>query len=127
MTKLESICQNQPMKRQDCPDPFLRSYVDAALWTTDNDCPGGVDYVECGRADELWPTIHEAWLEKAQADCAKFETENATLLARAGTVDQNGHDFWLSRNGHGAGFFDRGYPDEVGDGLQEAARNRSGI
>lgn len=32
-----------------------------------------------------------------------------------------GHDFWLSRNGHGAGFFDRGNED-VWDELQDAAK-----
>ena len=32
-----------------------------------------------------------------------------------------GHDFWLTRNGHGAGFWDRGL-GEVGDRLSNACK-----
>lgn len=32
-----------------------------------------------------------------------------------------GHDFWMTRNGHGVGFWDRGLGDE-GDALSEIAR-----
>lgn len=35
--------------------------------------------------------------------------------------EQHGHDFALTRNGHGAGFWDRGY-GAVGDRLTEAAQ-----
>lgn len=45
------------------------------------------------------------------ADCAQF----ATMMLEALTTEeleeadaaQYGHDFWLTRNGHGAGFWDR--------------------
>jgi hypothetical protein len=33
-----------------------------------------------------------------------------------------GHDFFLTRNGHGAGFWDRGYPEDLGEALSEASR-----
>ena len=36
--------------------------------------------------------------------------------------EQLGHDLWLSRNGHGAGFFDRGYDEDVEKKLEDAAR-----
>jgi hypothetical protein len=45
------------VKRSDCTDPFLRGYLDAALFTTDENPPGGCDYVECGRADEMFPAL----------------------------------------------------------------------
>jgi hypothetical protein len=32
-----------------------------------------------------------------------------------------GHDFWLTRNGHGAGFWDRGLGD-LGERLSKAAK-----
>ena len=35
--------------------------------------------------------------------------------------EQIGHDFWLTRNGHGAGFWDRGL-GKLGDKLTEAAK-----
>ena len=31
------------------------------------------------------------------------------------------HDFWLTRNGHGAGFWDGDYDDEVGTELTKIA------
>lgn len=37
------------------------------------------------------------------------------------SADDMGHNFWLSRNGHGAGFWDRGWGD-VGDALHAAAK-----
>jgi hypothetical protein len=100
---------------------FLRGYIDAALFTTDPEPPSGCDYVESGRADELWPKLPQWWITEAEVDCAKFEKQNEALLSQAGDSCQNGSDFWYSRNGHGVGFWDRGYPDEIGDGLHEAA------
>lgn len=109
------------MKRTDCTDPFLRGYLDCALFTTDPHPPGGCDYIESGRSVELFPKLPEPFIEKAKTDCAKFESENAELLAKAGDFEQNGSDFWYTRNGHGIGFWDRDYPDDVADPLTEAA------
>lgn len=59
--------------------------------------------------------------EQMEADCTAFiaycEAEGIELPE---DDTQNGHDFWLSRNGHGAGFWDRGY--ENGDALHAAAK-----
>lgn len=101
--------------------PFLRGYIEAALFTTDAHCPGGCDYAEVGRADELAPELPAWWVKEADDTCLGFQSANEALLAKAGTDEQNGRDFWFSRNGHGVGFFDRGYPDEIGDALQDAA------
>jgi hypothetical protein len=52
------------------------------------------------------------------ADC-----EAALVYASRGTTEpweQVGHDIWLTRNRHGAGFWDRGY-GPIGVGLTEAA------
>lgn len=55
-------------------------------------------------------------------DCRKFQAENMTiLLAADASLPRHGHDFWLTRNGHGAGFWDRGYGDS-GDKLTAAAK-----
>ena len=60
--------------------------------------------------------------EKMEEDCRKFFDANYGLLkSLVGTrLSSHGHDFWLTRNGHGAGFGDRGY-GEAGDKLSEAA------
>jgi len=109
------------MKRQDC-DSFLQGYIDAALFTTDPEPPSGCDYVESGRADELFPEIPDWFIEQAQKDCWAFKDRNRPLLDRAGDDWQNGSDFWYTRNGHGVGFWDRGYPDDVADPLTEACK-----
>lgn len=43
-------------------------------------------------------------------DCAKF-VEQAGNLLEGWDDEQIGHDFWLTRNGHGAGFWDRNLPN----------------
>lgn len=108
------------MKRNEADD-FLRGYLDAALFTTDPSPPSGCDYVESGRADELFPSIPDWFIEQARKDCARFTVENTELLLKAGDPWRNGADFWYTRNGHGVGFWDRGYPDEVADPLTDAA------
>ena len=45
---------------------------------------------------------------------------NSSHFEKHGRWEVAGHDFWLSRNGHGAGFFDGDWP-ENGDKLQAAA------
>jgi hypothetical protein len=99
---------------------FTRAYVVAALWTSEpEDLVTSGDFEPKGQA--LVGSVPDYWMKQAIADCDKFQAENETLLEQAGTDSRNGHDFWLTRNGHGAGFWDRGYPDEVGDALTEAA------
>ncbi len=108
---------------------FEKGYVTAALWTFDNNAPSG-EYSTSGRVEILFPLIDQAALQSMRDDCTKFQDQNKALLAQAGKDSQNGHDFWLSRNGHGCGFFDRGYDDEapdstlsIGDALQQAAKS----
>ena len=42
----------------------------------------------------------------------------ARTLNSAGHI---GHDLWLTRNGHGAGFWDGDYPDDIEDTLTKGA------
>lgn len=66
---------------------------------------------------------------KAQADCHSFEVANHIALDEAYdfglsgyTRSQAGTDFWLTRNGHGAGFWDRGL-GAIGDDLTAACKS----
>jgi len=61
-------------------------------------------------------------IAEATRDCTDFQAANADTLEALGyDFEQLGHDFWLSRNGHGAGFFDR-ENGAKGDELQRAAK-----
>ena len=94
--------------------------MEAALWSsTDNaDDSGGAPLDENYSIEDIAPES----LAQMLKDCDNFQEENEKLLAQAGDDSQNGHDFWLTRCGHGAGFWDRGYPKRVGDGLSDACK-----
>ena len=63
-----------------------------------------------------WPVKH---LRLCRADVVSFVEANQSDLENL-DPGQIGHDFWLTRNRHGAGFWDRGLGD-VGDRLTKAA------
>jgi hypothetical protein len=101
-------------------DEFTTAYITCALWSsTDNDS----NPLDKNRTIDDLP---EATIKQMAADCSKFQTEHAALLKTAYEVEgynegHAGHDFWLTRNGHGAGFWDRNL-GHVGDRLTEAAK-----
>lgn len=110
-------------------DTFTEAYIQAALWiTNDESDPSGGEPLDTnyGPGD-----IAPEALAKIRNDCARFQTENAEALAAAYALYRPrdgftgpalaGHDFWLTRCGCGAGFWDRGL-DEVGDRLVEASK-----
>ena len=114
------------MNLQDLDD-FTSAYLECAFWseTDDYGCPLEDDY----GPENLSPEALALMVD----DCKNFQETNAELLAlvphpcgmakgNCSSWEQNGHDFWLTRNGHGAGFWDRGYPDNLGDALTEAAK-----
>ena len=93
-------------------DTFTRAYKVAMLWAeTDNqDEP-----LDKGRdLSDIHPDTHEA-MEK---DCASFLAEQWEDLKDL-DPEQCGHDFWLTRQGHGAGFWSRGN-GEAGERLSAA-------
>lgn len=104
-------------------DVFTRGYLEVALWTSDPD-PGSGEWSE--RDGWSIEDIDPGSLARAIEVCADFQATNrATLDEVSATfhVDDSchGHDFWLTRNGHGAGFWDRGY-GELGEQLTAASR-----
>lgn len=104
--------------------PFVMGYVVAALWTDEERLPEGSGI----------ENIAEASLRKAYSDCEAFVANNIDAFVAAYAIyplrggdggpvaESAGHDFWLSRNGQGAGYFDRGL-GAAGETLQQAARD----
>ena len=87
-------------------DEFTLAYIMAALWTFDEEAPSG-EYSTSGRFEILFPQMDQATVLKMAEDCGRFQKENAALITQAELKDSRaGHNFWLSRNGHGSGFFD---------------------
>jgi phage-related protein len=93
------------------------AYLDTADWA---DGPEAMADAEGTEAEECHGWHREAMAE-ADRICGAFYLANADDLEGA-DPRQAGHDLWLTRNGHGAGFWDGGWPDEAGERLADAAR-----
>lgn len=109
-------------------DDFTLHYIIAALWSSTDDEGDPLDskYEESDIAPEA--------LAEIKADCRAFQEANAALLEQAYQLYKPhadaptpqcsaGHDFWLTRNHHGAGFWDRGFPKQLGQDLTKAAQS----
>lgn len=119
-------------------DEFTRGYIEAALWSS-SACITWSDeanaFIEAPDDDTSFEShnfdiddIDEESLESMVKDCAEFQAQNERLLEIASRMchrgeDAHGHDFWLNRNHHGAGFWDRGYRFGIGDALSDAAHS----
>lgn len=117
-------------------DEFHDSYVEAALWssTDESDESGGRPTDENYSSDDLDDEC-KALMRK---DCTTFIERSVKLLlvaerlydtgrwakphGRSSVVTMAGHDFWLTRNGHGAGFWDGDWPKGIGEGLDAIAK-----
>lgn len=98
-------------------DKFTACYIEAALWSsTDESTPEGGEPMDAnyGIAD-LAPET----LDRMKADCAAFQQQRWDDIC--GDVERAGHDFWLTRNNHGAGFWDGDWPEDVGERLTAAS------
>ena len=75
---------------------FINAYIEA------------IDFTECGDSDqpEHGAELDETFMRESIIDCLAFCNGIECFLSDDNVV-QAGHDFWLTRNGHGAGFWDR--------------------
>ena len=95
--------------------PALRAYLECALWASVDDDGNPLDN---GR--DASDFDHGAVFD-ANTELLVFELVCAADIAETGmSADQLGHDLWLTRNGHGVGFWDRRY-GAAGDRLTDAA------
>tara|TARA_Y100000310_G_scaffold300671_1_gene336531 strand:+ start:788 stop:1144 length:357 start_codon:yes stop_codon:yes gene_type:complete len=92
---------------------FTGAYIEAALWSSVDD--DGRD------VDDIAPET----LAAMRADCRAFYIANeAAIWCDGGPQPQAamaGHDFWLTRCGHGAGFWDGDWPEPHAQALTDAA------
>lgn len=100
---------------RDLPE-FTQGYVEAALFTAPD-----------GHADDGFLDMDPATVSRMGADCDAFVRDNAEDIAALTGSDAHpdydaaaaGRDFWYTRNGHGVGYWDRGFRDDL-----EAAAER---
>jgi len=112
--ELTNLSNNSLNKNSEVTSPIimkmLNGYLEAALWTEEE---------EIGHANIESDISNDAKID-AYKDVKKFLSQAGSLIDGI-DPEQIGHDLWLTRNGHGAGFFDRGL-GEVGDKLSDIAR-----
>ena len=106
-------------------DNFTLAYIEAALWSSTDDAGEPLDNGEHELAEET--------RAKMIADCERFQFENAADLAEdnrtyarashgCSVEESAGHDFWLTRCGHGAGFWNGDWTEPAAGRLTESAR-----
>lgn len=104
---------------------FVRGYVEAMLWANLLvETADGIDVASPKQGQDADVTV--ATLRQARADCRSFlryvrgaDSANLGALRELASYESDdvagmeyaGHNFALSRNGHGAGFFDSDYGD----------------
>lgn len=111
----------------DAMDEFTRAYFETALWSTndESDEQGGEPLDANYGIEDIAPET----AKEMEADCADFqerfgqliEDDDPTYGPDFGRWGRAGHDFWLTRNGHGAGFWDGDWPKH-GDELTDASK-----
>lgn len=106
-------------------ETFLQGYVGAALWSThdyrdENDSEGY-------SLDDEFSKVSEACGKAMRDDCTDFVDAQKALLEQF--KDETGADdwrlgflFWLTREGHGSGFWDEKSGCDVGDTLSDACK-----
>lgn len=115
-------------------DAFCHGYARALLWA---DAFRYISEDECLDADGEYELVRDEnatyaydspgkWWEGMGidfADALYFLSDNywrlCDLVAIGADWEQHGHDFLLTRNHHGAGFWDRGYPESLSRPLTE--------
>ena len=103
----------------------VRGYLTCALWLTTTNDGESVDHLSLGDVDPRFEA-------QARKDVIDFVLSNREDIedylhsrlpdeAAEATAEHLGHDFWLTRNHHGVGFWDRGL-GELGERLTEASQ-----
>jgi len=108
---------------------FTRAYIVAMLWSSsdESDESGGEPLDANYSADDLAPEA----LAAIESDCKAFYTAHSELWvdqyknARRFAATESecaGHDFWLTRAGHGAGFWDGDWEEPAATTLTDACK-----
>jgi hypothetical protein len=96
-------------------ESILVHYAVCALWSSIDD---GEPLDSTYSVSDIAPST----LGKMRDDVKAFVESNQRDLSASGQSDaQIGHDFWLTRNGHGTGFWDRGL-GVIGERLTAACK-----
>jgi hypothetical protein len=94
---------------------MTKHYLVCALWSSTDEDGEPLD------ATYTVADMPEETIQKADRDCRRFIAENEQDID--GRYEQAGHDFWLTRNGHGSGFWDGDWAEDAGERMTESAKD----
>lgn len=102
-------------------DGFTAAYLEAAIWSSTHP-----DFQTERATDDTPETLDEysiydfskEAIELAVKECSEFLEKTYNLVSNeenctyggCPSIEYAGHDFWLTRNGHGCGFWDGDWP-----------------
>jgi len=98
--------------------PFVASYIETALWSSTDEDGTPLDDVRYCTAE-----FSSEATRKIIEDCESFIKLSAGILDANTSGHPVAHDFWLTRNGHGVGFWDGDYPAYIGKALTDLAHS----
>ena len=111
------------MNSSDIQD-FINGYMECAVWSSTDDNGEPLDkkgFSLTNKAKAAMKKDCKAFLKRAKPflvdENRRFTLRDFSLFELAG------HDFWLTRNGHGAGFWDGDWEDSAGVSLTEIAKS----
>lgn len=109
-------------------DEFTRAYIEAALWSSndESDDEGGEPFSDNYTEYDIAPEAIEQIVE----DCKAFQAKHVKEIAYENYFYRTdcsvelaaGHDFWLTRNGHGAGFWDSNWEESAGKAMDDTSK-----
>ena len=105
-------------------DSFTLAYLECALWAEEDRLE-----TELGMVPQISDVAPQCLADIAES-CRQFQSANFAELIGAnyplhpsyGPTEMAGHDFYLTRNHHGAGYWDRGL-GAIGQRLTDSAHN----
>jgi hypothetical protein len=106
-------------------EEFIYGYMECALWSSADDKDNPLD------SQFSIGDLPQETRERMEKDCLAFiekcRSENLNPFPEYANFKEcsdaaySGHDFWLTRNGHGAGYWDGDLPDPLGEQLTAIA------
>ena len=107
-------------------DAFTNAYMNAALMTSNDNLEdnGGNSLDKKYTIDDYETNC----FNKMTADCKDFQSKYSTVYQMGDWSDEEaGTDFWLTRNGHGTGFWDKSHKqpeqEKIGIALTQACKS----
>lgn len=101
-------------------DKFTVQYLETLLWSTQNfDDEGKENYETFDAEGFVISDFSKDALEIAKGECEQFQEDHLDLIAH--DLGRAGHDFALTRNRHGAGFWDGDWEEKAGKILTDSS------